>query len=354
MAIVNSMQDTAGRPLGVAVVGCGYWGPNLIRNISENERSAVVAVSDTRQERLDAISRKVPGARLTTGYSELLADDDVEAVAIATPVSTHFELAREALEAGRHVLVTKPLAATSQECQRLVTLAADVGRVLLVDHTFVYTGAVRKMRELIDEGGLGEIYYFDSVRVNLGLFQHDVNVIWDLAAHDLSIMAALLDARPVSVNAVGASHSGSGMEDVAYVTLRYEGNLIAHCHLNWLSPVKIRQTLIGGSERMLVWDDLAADEKLRVYDRGIKETANTEGLYETLIDYRIGDVWLPQVDRTEALAVEIDHFVDCVRHGATPLTGGEAGRDVVHLLEATTASLSQGGQAVRLEEVVSR
>jgi predicted dehydrogenase len=345
------MQDTAGLPLGVAVVGCGYWGPNLIRNFSESERSTVVAVSDTREERLSAIGRKVPGARLTTSYAEVLSDDAVEAVAIATPVSTHFDLARQALEAGRHVLVSKPLAATSQECDALVALAADVGRVLLVDHTFIYTGAVRKMRELIDEGALGQIYYFDSVRVNLGLFQHDVNVIWDLAAHDLAIIASLVDAKPVAVNAVGASHSASGMEDVAYVTLRYEDDLIAHCHLNWLSPVKIRQTLIGGSERMVVWDDLVADEKLRVYDRGISESADSEGLYDTLIDYRIGDCWLPQIDRTEALATEVEHFIDCIRNGARPITGGEQGRDVVRYLEATSASLQAGGQAVQLEAV---
>jgi predicted dehydrogenase len=335
--------------LRVAVIGCGYWGPRLVRNFAENERSSVTAVCDSQPDRLRAIERQVPGARLSSDIEDIVRDDAIDAVAIATPVSTHYPLARRAIESGKHVLVTKPLASSTAECDSLIELAADSGLVLMVDHTFVYTGAVRKIKELINAGELGEIYYFDSVRVNLGLFQHDVNVIWDLAAHDLSIVNYLLDATPTVVNAVGAIHSGSGLEDVAYVTLRYDGNLIAHCHLNWLSPVKIRQTLIGGTERMLVWDDLSPDEKLRIYNRGITESADPS----VQVDYRIGDAWMPQVDRREALAVEIDHFVDCIERGTEPLTGGREGRDVVSLLEATTTSLRAGGEPVELAGKVS-
>lgn len=334
---------------GVAVIGCGYWGPNLIRNLSENLRSEVVAVSDMREDRLEAIAPRVPNARLTTDAAEAIQDPAVDAVVVATPVSTHFPIARTALAAGKHVLVTKPLASSTAECDALIELAATAGRVLMVDHTFVYTAAVQKMRELIAEGALGEIYYFDSVRVNLGLFQHDVNVIWDLAAHDLSIIRFLLDATPTTVNAIATSHSGSRLEDVAYVTLRFDSDLIAHCHLNWLSPVKIRQTLIGGSERMLVWDDLVPDEKLRIYDRGITRSVDPG----VQVDYRIGDVWMPHLDRTEALATEVEHFLDCIERGAEPITGGAHGRDVVRLLEATSESLRGGGEAISLVQAVS-
>jgi predicted dehydrogenase len=334
---------------GVAIIGCGYWGPNLVRNFSENLRSQVVAVSDMREERLRAIEPRVPGARLTTDAFEAINDPAVHAVVVSTPVSTHHDVARAAFDAGKHVLVTKPLAASTAECNALIEHAGEAGRVLMVDHTFVYTAAVQKMRELIAEGALGELYYFDSVRVNLGLFQHDVNVIWDLAAHDLSIIRFLVDAAPTTVNAVGTSHSGSGLEDVAYVTLRFDSDLIAHCHLNWLSPVKIRQTLIGGSERMLVWDDLVPDEKIRIYDRGITKSVDPG----VQVDYRIGDAWMPHLDRTEALATEVDHFLDCIEQGAEPITGGAHGRDVVRLLEATSESLRLGGEAVSLVGTVS-
>jgi predicted dehydrogenase len=336
-------------PLSVGVIGCGYWGPNVVRNFYENPRTRVVALADLREERLEAISRRYAGARVSTRVEDVLWDPAVEAVAITTPVSTHYQLGAAALEAGKHVLLAKPLAASSQEADELLEIARRRMRVLMVDHTFVYTGVVRKMRELIDEGVLGELYYFDSVRINLGLFQQDVNVIWDLAAHDFAILIHLLDVEPVAISAHGTCHSGSGFADVAYVTIHYPDDLIAHCHLNWLSPVKVRQTLLGGSQRMIVWDDLAADEKLKVYDRGICLAAGSEeSYYRSRVDYRIGDAWIPQVERREALATEIDHFVDCVRNGATPVTGVEAGRRVVRLLEATSASLAKGGQTIEL------
>jgi predicted dehydrogenase len=348
------MSSPAGGVLGVGVIGAGYWGPNLVRNFSESERAVVRAVSDQREERLAFIGKRAPGARLARDAAEVFEAPDVDAIAITTPVSTHYELARAALDAGKHVLVAKPLAATTAEADALIALAAERDRVLMVDHTFVYTGAVRKMAELISTGQVGELFYYDSVRVNLGLFQHDVDVIWDLAAHDLSIVAHLLPGEPRAVSAVGASHSGNGFADVAYVTLEYENDLIAHCHVNWLSPVKIRQTLLGGSERMLVWNDLDPDEKVKVYDRGINlDRAGGERLYKKLVDYRIGDVWTPQLDRREALAVEVDHFVDCVEGRAEPITGGAAGRQVVRLLEAASASLRERGRAVDVGELVA-
>jgi predicted dehydrogenase len=354
---VRSRDDRAAAsadPLAVGVIGCGYWGPNLVRNFCENPRTRVVALADLREERLRAMARHSNGARLTTCVDDLLWDPSVEAVAITTPVSTHYELGAAALTAGKHVLLAKPLAASTVEVNALVELARSTERILMVDHTFVYTGAVRKMRELIDEGVFGELYYFDSVRINLGLFQQDVNVIWDLAAHDFSILTHLLEIEPVAITAHGACHSGSGFADVAYVTIQYPGNLIAHCHLNWLSPVKVRQTLLGGSERMLVWDDLVSDEKVKIYDRGIRlRDRSDESYYRARVDYRIGDAWIPQVGRREALATEIDHFVDCIRDGEEPITGVEAGRKVVRLLEATSASLEAGGQTIELADSVS-
>lgn len=339
--------------LAVAVVGCGYWGPNYVRNFNENLGSRVVAVVDTRQDRLDAIGRRYPSMRLTQDFADVIEDDEIDAVAIATPVSTHCELACAALEAGKHVVIAKPMATTIAEARLMQKAARDSGCVLLVDHTFVYGSPVQRIRQLIDEGALGQLYYFDSVRVNLGLFQEDVNVIWDLAAHDLSIATFLFQDDPLRVHAVGASHSPSGHEDVAYVTLTYPGDLIAHCHVNWLSPVKIRQTLVAGSEKMLVWNDLAADELIKVYDHGVTMTANAEGIYKLLVGYRMGDVWIPQLERYEALAAMVGHFVDCVRTGIAPLTGSDFGVRVMGLLEAAAMSLRENGQPVELASLTT-
>ncbi len=338
-------------PVSVGVIGCGYWGPNIVRSLCENPRTRVVALADLRKDRLRAVARRTDGAWWTTSADEVLRDPAIEAVAITTPVSTHYELGAAALEAGKHVLLAKPIATSSAEVDALSELAQRAERILMVDHTFVYTGAVRKMRELVDDGALGDLYYFDSVRINLGLFQHDVNVIWDLAAHDFSILTHLLDVEPIAIAAQGACHSDSGFADVAYVTIRYPDDLIAHCHLNWLSPVKVRHTLLGGSERMLVWDDLIADEKVKVYDRGIRfRDPSDEAYYEARVDYRFGDAWIPRIEHREALATEIDHFVDCVRDGRQPITGIEAGRKVVRLLEATSASLEAGGRLIDLAD----
>jgi predicted dehydrogenase len=346
-------DGTAEAPLGIGVIGAGYWGPNVIRNVADCPRAEVAAIADMKPERLAPMKRRYPSAMVTTSAEELLAEPSVSAVAITTPVSQHYPLARAALEAGKHVLVAKPMTATLAEADALIELARARDRVLMVDHTFVYTGAVRKIRSLLDEGRLGDLLYIDSVRINLGLFQHDVNVVWDLAAHDFAILDHLLDERPVTLRAIGSSHSASGLEDVAYLHLEYTNDLIAHCHVSWLSPVKIRQTLIGGSQQMVVWNDLAADEKVRIYDRGIDLTTSEEDVYRTMVSYRMGDAMIPTLERHEALALEIEHFVDCVRGDAEPTTGGEAGRQVVRLLEATSMSLREGGRAIDLEGELS-
>jgi len=276
----------------------------------------------------------------------------VDAVAIATPVDYHFELAMAALRAGKHVLVEKPMASSSEQAARLVDEAARRRLVLMVDHTFVYTGAVTKIRDLVRAGDLGDVYYYDSTRVNLGLFQHDVNVLWDLAVHDLSIMDFVLAQQPAAVSATGLAHVPNEPENIAYMTMFFDGTLIAHIHVNWLAPVKVRRTLIGGSRRMVVFDDLETSEKVKVYDKGISVNPSAENVYQMLVGYRTGDMWAPKLDVAEALTIEAAHFVDCVTRGTRPLTDGEAGLRVVRLLEAATTSMAERGRPVSLDSAV--
>lgn len=334
--------------IGVGVVGYGYWGPNLVRNFADNPRVTLVSVCDLRPERLAHVQSRYPTVEITTDFETMLADPRIDAIAVATPVSAHYRLALRALEAGKHVLVEKPLTSTSQEAEHLLQVAAERNRVLMVDHTFVYTGAVRRMRDLVRNGHLGELYYYDSVRVNLGLFQHDVSVIWDLAVHDLSIMDFVIEAKPVAVSATGVSHVPGQPENLAYITLFFESTLIAHLHVNWLAPVKVRRTLVGGSQRMIVYDDLEPSEKVKVYDRGITLNPSTESVYQMLIGYRTGDMWAPQLDMTEALKGEINHFVDCIESGCQPQTDGPMALRVIRILEAASRSLSERGQLVEL------
>lgn len=330
-----------------AVVGAGYWGPNLIRNfLSLDEIDAVVAC-DVDEGRLAKMRRSFYGIETATDHNALVERDDIDIVVIATPVSTHHPIAKRALQAGKHCFIEKPMTASVEEAEELIALAEAANLKLFVDHTFIYTGAVRKMKEIITSGRLGEIYYFDSVRINLGLFQHDVNVIWDLAPHDLSIMDYLLDKRPLSVSATGACHVGNGLEDIAYLTLEFENNLIAHFHVNWLAPVKIRKTLIGGTKSMIVYDDTEASEKIKVYDKGIDVTTR-EGVYDTLVQYRTGDMLSPKLDQTEALAAGTRHFVDCILNDKKPLTDGVAGLNVVRILEASTESIRDHGRTIEL------
>ncbi len=334
--------------IGVGVIGYGYWGPNLVRNFAEVPDAQVVAVSDLRPERLALVRKRFPAAETVGDHRELLANPRVDAVAVATPVATHFEVAMQALRAGKHVLIEKPLAATAEEALQLIEEAARRKLVLMVDHTFVYTGAVRKMQELVASNALGQIFYYDSVRVNLGLFQHDVNVIWDLAVHDLSIMDYVLPARPCAVSATGMSHVRGKPENVAYLTLFFEKNVIAHIHVNWLAPVKVRRTLIGGGRRMIVYDDLEPSEKVKVYDKGITVNNGGESTYQLLIGYRTGDMWAPNLDMAEALRVEAGHFIRCIEDREPVITDGEAGLRVVEILEAATLSMADKGRPVEL------
>jgi predicted dehydrogenase len=334
----------------VGVIGYGYWGPNLVRNFNDIPGSQVVAVSDLREDRLANLRSRYPAIKATNNAMEIFADSTIDAVVIATPVSTHFSLAMQALHAGKHVLVEKPLTTTSEQCERLIEEAERCRRVLMVDHTFVYSGAVRKIKELIEQGRLGELYYYDSVRVNLGLFQHDVSVIWDLAVHDLAIMDYLLGTRPSAISAVGMAHVPGQPKDIAYVNCFFDSHLIAHFHVNWLAPVKVRRTLIGGGREMVVYDDLQPSESVKVYNKGItlNNGHGAEGMYQVLLGYRTGDMWAPQVDGTEALRVEALHFLDCITTGAQPTTGGPAGLRVVKILEAATLSMTQRGRPVEL------
>jgi predicted dehydrogenase len=330
----------------IGVIGYGYWGPNLVRNFSACGETTVVSVSDFSQARLDKVSGLYPGVTVTTSAAELIADQNVDAVAIATPVDTHYELAMAALQAGKHVLVEKPIASTSEQAQRLVDEAEKRGLVLMVDHTFVYTGAVRKIRELIDTGSFGKVRYYDSTRVNLGLFQHDVNVLWDLAVHDLSIMSYIIDAKPKAVSATGHALPGHP-EYVAFLTVFFD-DIIAHINVNWLSPVKIRRTLIGGTEQMIVYDDLETSEKIKLYDKGITITETPEEKRKLLISYRTGDLWSPKVLESEALAVEAEHFAACIRGEQKPITDGRAGLELVRILEAANQSMLADGAPVTL------
>jgi predicted dehydrogenase len=338
--------------LGVAVVGYGYWGPNLVRNFGEVPDVRLVWVCDLLPERLAGILSRYPAVQTTTRYDEVLADPRVDAVAIATPVSSHFELARRALQAGKHLVIEKPMTATTEQALWLIEEAEQRNLILAVDHTFVYTGAVRKMRELVQADEVGELYYYDSVRVNLGLFQHDVNVIWDLAVHDLSIMDYVLPGKPVAVSATGVAHVAEEPENLAYLNVFFQHNLIAHIHVNWLAPVKIRRTLLGGSRKMIVYDDLEPSEKIKVYDKGITLTGNLdssgEARYRMLVGYRIGDMWAPQLEMREALGVELRQFVKCIEHQTVPLTDGHAGLRVVRILEAATQSMAERGRVIEL------
>ena len=342
--------------IGVGIIGYGYWGPNLVRNFYETPGCRVVSVSDLHSDRLAKVRARYPTVDTAADYRDLIQDPRIHLVAIATPVSSHFELAMQAMRMGKHVLIEKPMTGDVDQAMRLVDEAARRQLILAVDHTFVYTGAVRKMKQLVSSGDLGEIYYYDSVRVNLGLFQHDVNVIWDLAVHDLSIMDHVLPAQPVAVSASGMGHVPGEPENIGYVTFHFDTAVMAHVHVNWLAPVKIRRTLIGGSKKMIVYDDLEPSEKVKVYDKGItvnggKGDGGAVGngqKYAMLVGYRTGDVWAPQLEGAEALGVETRHLIDCINQNQTPIADGHAGLRVVRMLAAATQSMRENGRIVEL------
>jgi len=332
--------------MNFGVIGYGYWGPNVVRNLMNLDGSQVLAIAEISSAARLRAQKACPGVKVTSEVSEVIRSPNIDAIAIVTPVWTHFELAKAALENGKHVFVEKPFTSNSAQGEELIDLASRKNLTIMVDHTFLFTSAVTKLSHLIEDGTLGKLYYYDSTRVNLGLFQHDINVLWDLAPHDLSIMDYLIKATPEAVLATGQNHLNSH-EDVAYMTLYFPQKIIAHINVNWLSPVKVRTTLIGGEKRMVVWNDLEADEKVKLYDRGVDVTSR-EGVYELLMNYRSGDMWAPQLEQVEALRQELEYFVQCVSSGQKALNDGCAGLRVVKMLEAASQSLSKRGSLVYL------
>jgi predicted dehydrogenase len=343
---ISHPRPGASSPVRVGVIGYGYWGPNIVRNLHGLERCRLTAICDKSPAALQRASRSYPSVAMTTDFAEVLSSPEVDAVAVITPVWTHYELAKTALLNGKHVFVEKPFTSNSDQARELIEIARERNLKIMVDHTFLFSGAVRKIRELVDQGTLGSLYYFDSTRVNLGLFQHDVSVVWDLAPHDLSIMDYLISESPEAVVATGANHL-NGHADVAFITVYFPRNIVAHVNVNWLSPVKVRTTLIGGKDKMLVWNDLEADEKIKVYDKGV-EIRNGQSVYDLLVSYRSGDVWSPKVEQTEALKVELDYFIDCIQNDLQPINDGAAGLRIVQLLEAAEQSLRDKGRLVTL------
>jgi predicted dehydrogenase len=343
----ESMHQGSGETVvKFGVVGYGYWGPNVVRNLDQLDGSEVVAVCDKSPTARKRIQKTYPHVKVVSETAELMSSTEIDAIAVVTPVWTHYELTKAALQNGKHVFVEKPFTSDSAQAEELINLAEKKNLKIMVDHTFLFTGAVKKIGQLLDEGTLGRIYYYDSTRVNLGLFQHDVNVIWDLAPHDLSIIDHLIKETPEAVSATGQTHLNSH-EDIAFITVYFPNKIIAHINVNWLSPVKVRTTLIGGEKKMLVWNDLEADEKIKVYDKGVHITSR-EGLYNLLVNYRSGDMWAPQVEQIEALKQELAYFVDCISNNRTPFNDGAAGLRVVKLLEAANQSVQKRGALVYL------
>jgi predicted dehydrogenase len=317
-----------------------------VRNLVNLEGSQVIAIAEINAGARARAQKAYPSVKVTADASEVITSAAIDAVAVVSPVWTHYELTKAALQNGKHVFVEKPFTSNTAQAEELINLAQQKNLRIMVDHTFLFTGAVRKICQLLEDGALGNLYYYDSTRVNLGLFQHDINVLWDLAPHDLSIMDHVLKGRPEAIVATGQGHL-NGHEDVAFMTLYFPEKVIAHINVNWLSPVKVRTTLIGGEKRMLVWNDLEADEKIKVYDKGVKIT-NREGLYELLVSYRSGDMWSPQLEQVEALRQEMSYFVECVSNSKEPFNDGCAGLRVVQMLEAASESLSKRGALVYL------
>jgi predicted dehydrogenase len=335
----------------IGVIGYGYWGPNLVRTFAEAQQGTIVAVSDLDPKKLATVNKRYPAVKTTNDFQDLLRNPEIDAIAIATPVSTHFEFAMAALKAGKHVWLEKPMTETSLQARKLVDEAAKRNLTLFVDHTFVYTGAVRKMGDVIKSGDLGRVYYYDSIRVNLGLFQRDVNVISDLAVHDFSILDYLLGEHPVAISASGINHFPGTPENLAYITLFYDSGTIAHVNVSWLAPVKVRQILLGGSKKMITYDDLEPSEKVKIYDKGISFTEDPKQIHEMRVGYRTGDMWAPKLDGTEALRLAGDHFIDCIINKKTPQTDGALGLRVVELIEAATSSMRGRGETVYIQKV---
>ncbi len=333
-------------PIKIAVIGLGYWGPNLLRNFYQLENCEVNFACDINREKLSKVKKIYPAINITQDYKDILKDENVQAICIATSLATHFAIAKEALLAGKHVLIEKPIASSSAEAEELIQLAKEKNRVLMVDYTFVYTGAVRKIKELIDKGELGKIYYYDSERVNLGLVRSDTNVIWDLASHDVAIIDYLIKQKPINVSTSGSSHVFDKKEEMAHVILEHEEGLMSYIRVSWLSPLKIRRVLLGGDKKMVLYDDVEPTEKIKIYDRGVDIDPSEVTPFAPL--YRSGDIVIPKLDQTEALEKVAEHFMECIRESKRPLTDGESGLRVVKILEAANRSIENGGMKISL------
>jgi predicted dehydrogenase len=334
--------------LKVGVVGCGYWGPNLIRNFTQLDGSEVLICADLREERLAHMKRLYPGLETTQNYKDILVREDIEAIVIATPPPTHHGIAMEALTAGKHLFVEKPLGISSAQCEEMVAEAKKRKLKLMTGHTFVYTAAVNKVKELIEAGELGDILYISTTRVNLGIFQEDINVVWDLAPHDVSILNYILDSTPDSVAAHGHSYIRGNVEDVAFLTFRYPKSILTHVHVSWLNPNKIRSTTVVGSKKMLVYDDVSSLEKIRIYDKGVTVQPHYDTFGEFQLSYRFGDIFIPKLDDSEPLKVASQHFIDCIRKDLTPRSSGVDGLNVVRVIEASNESLRNSGNLITL------
>ena len=334
--------------INIGLIGYGYWGPNLARNFNNNPDFELSTICDFSSDRLEKAGRLYHNVKLEKNIEALFEDTKLDAIAIATPVSTHYELAKKALLSDKHVWLEKPMTEKVEQSEELIDIALNKKKTLLVDHTFVYTGAVRKIKEIIEKGELGDLIYYDSTRVNLGLFQQDVDVIWDLAAHDLSIMDYLMPFKKLLVSATGSDYYGNNIVPKSLLTIYMENNIIAHINVSWVSPVKIRQTLIGGTAKMILYDDNNISEKVKVYDKGVELYHTKEELYHLKVQYRVGDMYAPRLDNIEALGLETEHFAECILDGKKPITGGRAGLEVVKVLVASRESLKKKGAPVEI------
>lgn len=339
--------------LRTGVIGCGYWGPNLIRNFSQLKDSDVIVCADLDEGRLAHMQNLYPNIEVTVDYRTILSRDDIDAIVIATPPATHHRIGMESLQAGKHLFVEKPLALSTAECSDLLSAARKRGLTLMTGHTFVYTAAVNKIKEVIESGELGEIHYVSTTRVNLGIFQEDINVIWDLAPHDVSILNYVLGARPEAVSTNASSYIRRGVEDVAFLTMRYPNDTLAHVHVSWLNPNKIRSTTVVGSRKMLVYDDISQLEKIRIYDKGVTKQPHYDTFGEFQLSYRFGDIFIPKLDDTEPLKTACQHFIDCIEKRAEPRSSGVHGTEVVTVLEAAVASIGEHGRMVDIAPIGS-
>ena len=334
--------------LKIAVIGYGYWGPNLVRNFINLENSTVSHVVDESPDRLEKVKKLYPSINATSSLTEILENPEIDCIIIATPISTHYDIAKKALEHNKHVLVEKPMTNSVKDAKELIELSKKVNKVLMVDHTYLYTDAIQKIKQLIDSDSLGEIQYIDSTRINLGLFQSDVNVLWDLATHDIAICSYLIKEKPISVQAIGKSHTSSDFEDIAYLTLHFKSKKIIHFNCSWISPVKIRYMLIGGNKKMIVFNDLETTEKVKIYDTKYKTETNPKNDRQILADYRVGDIFIPKLTTREGLSSMVEDFVSAIIDKTKPISNYDIGLQVVKILEAAQRSITNQGKEVKI------